>query len=340
MIGRARRWNWAVASLGAASFVVACSSGDASRVAVPDVFDLARDPAAQIDQVDPSRSDVLAAADLRGVLDDALIWHGITLIQVMRGAQAGRDDVTTWIDALTANSDAITRAVGLVYGPVGGRAFYQQWAQHTQFLTDYATAVGAGDAKAATAATASLRTYARDSGTFFATATSGGLPATVVQELLDTHVDHMLAMIDAEAHGDDQASRAKALDDNGYLSAIALALAGGISTQFPTVFTGPIETQETAFCSLARRQAGALVLARLFTTSSTDPVLAASAAALAGTIGTDPEVLLRSTTGLLGDADAALASARTLLDRAGTVSSPAGSTPAVSLVAPDSTGGG
>ena len=93
-----------------------------------------------------------------------------------------------WIEELVANTDDITAAVGLVYGPVGARAFNQQWAQHTQFLVDYAVAISRGDDAAATLAREQLQIYAEDSGSFFATATTGGLPADAVRELLDTHV--------------------------------------------------------------------------------------------------------------------------------------------------------
>ena len=53
-----------------------------------------------------------------------------------------------WIDQLVHNTGALTADVGLAYGPVAARAFNQLWAQHTQFLVDYAVAVGSGDEEA------------------------------------------------------------------------------------------------------------------------------------------------------------------------------------------------
>ena len=65
-----------------------------------------------------------------------------------------------WIDQLVQNTEDLTLAVGLIYGPVGARAFYQQWAQHTQFLVDYAVAVGQDNDPAADEARAHLADYA------------------------------------------------------------------------------------------------------------------------------------------------------------------------------------
>ena len=101
-----------VAALGLA----ACGSGSGDdAVAIPAVFDLDHDPAASVSAVDPDRTNVLPAGALRGALEDALTWHGITLVQVMRAARTNAPGLHTWIDALTANTDAITGA-----GPSSG----------------------------------------------------------------------------------------------------------------------------------------------------------------------------------------------------------------------------
>lgn len=322
--GRHRRpWRRATGAILTACTFAACGDDAATKVEVPEVFDLAHDPAAEIPEIDAARTDVLPAAALRGALEDALTWHGITLVQVMRGARSDDPEVSDWIGALTANSDAITQAVGLVYGPVGARAFSQQWAQHTQFLTDYASAIGNDDEAAAAAALASLRTYAHDSGSFFSTATAGGLPADTVRGLLDTHIDHMIAMIHAAADGRDEASLDAALADNSYLTDIAGALAGGIAAQFPAVFSGPLATPDSAFCSLVRVQTGALVVSSLLTPGAPDgSVVQRAQTALADTLGAAPSEVLGPIDALRGTAAEAIAAARALLDAAGAATAP------------------
>ena len=53
---------------------------------------------------------------------------------------AGNDPPTAAIDALAANTQALTDAIALVYGRDAGRAFAQLWEQHTQFFVNYAQA--------------------------------------------------------------------------------------------------------------------------------------------------------------------------------------------------------
>jgi hypothetical protein len=226
------------------------------------VFDLDVDLAADVADVDPGRADVAPATAVLALLEQHLAWHGVTLVEVMRATRAGAD-AGPWIDALVQNSADMTATVGLVYGPVGARAFGQQWAQHTQFLVDHAVAVGNGDDDAAALAEESLATYARDAGSFFETATGGALPADAVQGLLQTHVDHMVDLTEAEHAGDDVAALGLALTDNEYLFGIAAGLAGAITGQFPTVFPGSLDTPDAAFCTIEVRDGTAALITDL-----------------------------------------------------------------------------
>jgi hypothetical protein len=229
-----------------------CGADDenTARFAVPDVYNLNVDPAKDVAEIDPARGAVLTAEQLRNLLDQQLAWHGITLIEVMRAARTDRDDVQVWIDQLTENTATITATIGVAYGPVAARAFNQQWAQHTQFLVNYAVAVGQDDKKAAAEARDALADYAHDSGSFFATATAGGLPATTVQDLLNTHIGHMLSMIDADQAGDTPGAVSSAVADSTYLSTIANGLSTAIAAQNPVVFPGSTDTPLAALCSL------------------------------------------------------------------------------------------
>ena len=316
---RSHRRHIAVVAMGAVSIgLVACSSGQREAVAIPAVFDLQHDPTAGIAPVDPTRTNVLPADALRGALEDALTWHGITLVQVMRSARSGSPDLQTWIDALAKNTDDITAAVGLVYGPVGAKAFNQQWAQHTQFLLDYAEAIGHGDHGAAETALAKLRAYAKDNGSLFQTATGGILGADAVQGLLNTHIDHMIAMITADDDSDVAGARDAAVMDNGYLQTIGGALAGAIAQQQSGAFPGSTDTPTAAYCTIVRRDTGGLVLTHLLTADATDAAIGTATAALTTTLGADITATIGSTDGLRGDAPTAITTAGTLLQGAQT----------------------
>ena len=82
-----------------------CSSGNSASTAlqVPHEFDLNVDPANAVKPIDPARTNVLAADQLRGVLEQDLAWHGITLSKVMQAARRGATDVQPWIDQRVSN---------------------------------------------------------------------------------------------------------------------------------------------------------------------------------------------------------------------------------------------
>ena len=253
----------AVPAVMVAIALTSCSSSAVSAPSVPEVFDLHRDPAASVAPVDPDRGVVAPADQLRLLLEHHLSWHGITLVHAMQSAERNDSGTTPWIDALVANTDDLTGAIGLVYGPAGARAFQQQWAQHTQFLIDYASAVGRGDAAAADEARARLHDYVTDAGSFLATATGGHLPVDTARAVLANHVEHMMNQLDAAARSDQAGALSIASEDHGYLFGIADALAGAIGGQQPVAFPGSTDTPFANYCSLANRGAGDLLLERL-----------------------------------------------------------------------------
>lgn len=251
-----------------------CSSSGSSAPAVPEVFDLSRDPAAAVAAVDPGRGPVAPADQLRLLLERALSWHGVTLVSAMQAAARNDPATQQWIDALVGNTADITGAIGLVYGPVGARAFHQQWAQHTQFLIDYAAAAGRGDESAAADASAHLADYVTDAGSLLGTATGGHLGTDAARGVLGTHVEHMIAQLDAAARSDRAGALAIATEAHGDLLGVAAALAGAVSAQQPAAFPGAVDTPFATFCSLANRTAGDHVLERL-----ADPLAAGAAGA-------------------------------------------------------------
>ena len=295
---RARAWGATIVGVGLFSALASCrdDAGTVAPFVVPHVYDLNVDAAAGIAEVDPARGLVVTAEQLRNLVDQQLAWHGVTLVEVMRAARVGRGDVQVWIDQLTQNTTDLTNTIGLAYGPTAARAFNQQWAQHTQFLVDYALAVGQHDADAARKAARALADYAHDSGHFFFTATAGGLPAAAVEDLLTTHVGHMVSMIDADQAGDRASTVGSAVADSSYLSTIANGLSTAIATQNPSWFPGPTDTPLAALCSIVASGTSAYLSSLLITGDpassavlNADRVLVdATGASTAAVIGLDP----------------------------------------------------
>lgn len=257
-------WRRAVPVLAvlAAVAVASCGGTDEGGVRIPAVYDLSHDPSVGIAEVDPTRTDVLPARDLRLALEDLFVTHGITLVHSMR-AVAGEGDPSPWIDELVANTDDVVGAVGLVYGPVGADAFHQQWAQHTQFLVDYADAARRGDERAADEARARLASYADDSGSLLSTALGGALDADAAEQLLAAHVSNMIRQVDAFVAGDTAESVRISVEDNAHLVEVAAALVAGFSAQQPGAFPGGVDDDDALICSIARRSAGDLAFVAL-----------------------------------------------------------------------------
>ena len=208
--------------------IAACGGdGGSDGVVIPEVYDLDHDPAALVADIDPARADLLPAENLRLTLEQLFGWHGITLVEAMQATARGDDGTGAWVDALVGNTDDITAAVGIVYGPVGADAFHQQWAQHTQFLVDYADAVRRGDDGAKTEAVQRLADYAADSGSLLSTALGGALSADDVEALLAEHVAHMMEQLDHYAADRVDEATSTAIDDNAYLLQIAAGLSAG-----------------------------------------------------------------------------------------------------------------
>ncbi len=327
---------WLVALGSLATLTSACTTGNddaASNEAfvVPHLYDLALDPAAAISEISGERGVVVPAEQLRALLEQGLLWHGITLVQVMRSARVNDSEVSAWIDQLSQNTLDLTSAIGLVYGPAGARAFNQQWAQHTQFLVDYAVAIGVDDDKAAAQAVIALTNYSEDSGSYFETATGGVLPADAVRELLATHIQHMTEMLVADAAGNLASAVDLAITDSAHLASIGNTLSVAIAGQQPVAFPGSTDTPAAAFCTIVTTGTSAFLISRLMTNDPASRQSVETSAALSGAVGGDAEVYLGlDQQPLVGGAASVAAAARLALDTAASKSAaPVAAEPAV-----------
>ena len=251
----------AAAAATLALVAAACGSKHVAAPVVPRVFDLQNVSTLDMAKLRATTAAPETQGQLQLALESLFEWHGISLTFAMRATTsnaAGRDG---WIDALAMNADDITRALALTFDQGSAESFRQQWAQHAQFLIDYASARRFGDAKGMAEARRNLAAYERDNARFLERATAGALPAATVEKLLHDHVERMITQVDQTAAGDPDAATANALDDHTYLIAIADALAPKFGKHLP--LTNAAVDASSVYCSLVGGDVGAYAIGAL-----------------------------------------------------------------------------
>ena len=177
-----------------------------------------------------------AAADLRATLETALQEHVYLAGSATGAALGGRTpEFEAAAAALDANSVALSKAVGSVYGDEAENAFLPLWRKHIGFFVDYTQGVAAKDQAKADKAVADLTQYTQDFGAFLASA-NPNLPKDTVADLVKTHVLSLKDAVDAQAAGDATAAYTKLAEAAHHMTMIAEPLAGAIVQQFPDKF--------------------------------------------------------------------------------------------------------
>jgi hypothetical protein len=254
----ARRVRIGTVSVSMAVVLAACGGGTVADSGP--VFALDRAVTTDIEPVDPARTDVVPASTLRLVLQDLLTEHSDLSVRAMRLASDAAPLEAILVE-LTANTDDLTRAIGLVYGPEGAEAFDQLWTNHIEFFNDYAAAVGAGDVDAAAEVQVKLDHYENDFSSYVDTATSGEADFHDVLHVLHGHVGQLLDQVEAWASGDAAEAYALARVAHDHMDVIASALATGIARQQPDAFPGDPASSSAAACAEAQLLGSALVSA-------------------------------------------------------------------------------
>ena len=180
---------------------------------------------------------ILAASQLRLMLEQLLGEH----VLLMAGAADDHADGLSTEAALAVvadNTDALTEAIALVYGDVGGRAFASLWSQHVAFFLDHARGTAASDHQVVDEASAHLRHYEQGFGSFTATATGGALPADAVTQLLAVHTTDINGYVAARLADDAELSATTLATGHDYAADIGATLAAAIAGQGPVAFPG------------------------------------------------------------------------------------------------------
>ena len=233
--------------------VVGCTATSADKSATaakPKTFALKSDPRDNISSVDPTRGKVMSNVELRQLLDRLLSEHSALAVQMMRSIVDRSPDEVAITNALLENTDDLTGAIGVVYGPDGAFAFDQLWKQHIQFFANYAEAT---DGRSRAKALSDLHDYQMDFSSFTTTATGGRLPLKAVVSLLHTHVAQLVAQLDAYRAGNLTEAVTHQHEARVHMYEISAGLAGAIADQQPLVFPvdGPSQAASAADTAIA-----------------------------------------------------------------------------------------
>jgi hypothetical protein len=184
------------------------------------------------------------AAELRAGLTDLLSEHvylaALTSGAAIRGDQASFEAFADALNGPTSSNSAdLVAAVSSAYGDDVGTAFDGLWRSedHIPAFVAYTQAAAAGDEAGKQAAVERLTSYAATFGETMNSVNSN-LPADVVEGAITSHATTLLAVIDAQAAGD-QATVYQALREAyHHMGGTAAALAGATAAEFPDTFDG------------------------------------------------------------------------------------------------------
>ena len=176
------------------------------------------------------------AASLRTALTLALREHVYLASAATSAALGGRDaEFKAAAGALDANSIAISKAIGSVYGADAEKAFLPLWRKHIGMVVDYTVGAATNDRAKQDRAVNELIGYTQDFGAFLAAA-NPNLPKSVVADLVKHHVVTLKDVIDAQATKDQSRAFTALRTGAGHMQMIADPLAEAIVTQFPDRF--------------------------------------------------------------------------------------------------------
>ena len=142
------------------------------------------------------------ALQLRITLDELLGEHALLAIQATQRGFAGGADFPALAKQLDANSVAISKAIGSVYGSAAANTFLNGknlWRAHITDFVNYTIATAKKDPAGQKKAVNALMAYIQTQAAFFSKAT--GLPQKALVNDLTAHVLQLKGQLDAYAAG-------------------------------------------------------------------------------------------------------------------------------------------
>jgi uncharacterized protein CbrC (UPF0167 family) len=186
---------------------------------------------------------VTPAADLRATLNHLLTEHAALATMAMQNGIDGSEDFEASVNALNANTEALSAAIASVYGEEAGNQFKEMWSNHIGFFVDYVKATGAKDEAAKKEALQNLDNYRADFSKFLETATDGRLKSDALAEGLQMHVDQLVGAFDSYAAGDYEKSFEDIRMAYEHMLNPAKGLSSAIVDQYPDKFAHDMPSQ-------------------------------------------------------------------------------------------------
>jgi hypothetical protein len=176
------------------------------------------------------------ASGLRSTLNTLFQEHIYLAAAATGAALGGREaEFKAAAAALDANSVAISKAIGSVYGQGAEDAFLPLWRKHIGMVVEYTVGVATNDKVKQDKAVVDLIGYTQDFGAFLQSA-NPNLPKSVVADLVSHHVVTLKEVIDAQASKDQAKTYLAMRTAAGHMQMIADPLAEAIVKQFPDKF--------------------------------------------------------------------------------------------------------
>lgn len=185
----------------------------------------------------PTTREGSPASDLRTALNTLLQEHVYLAAAATGAALGGRDgEFKAAAGALDANSVALSKAIGSVYGMDAEKAFLPLWRKHIGFVVDYTTGAATMDKAKQDRAVNALVAYTQEFGAFLSSA-NPNLTTAAVAGLVKDHVLTLKTVVDAQVAKDPARTYVALRSAAAHMSMIANPLADAIVKQFPSRFT-------------------------------------------------------------------------------------------------------
>ena len=248
---RGKRAKAAVAALALASLLGAACGNDDDEAAAPEETEQdSSEQGGTTEEATAGGQGVdTGAATLRAGLTDLLSEHvylaALATGAALRGDMPAFEAFATALNGPTnSNTADLVAAIGSAYGPDVQKAFDGLWRsdKHIGQFVAYTQATAKGDKAGQDAAVEQLKAYAKEFGTTL-NSVNDNLPADVVENEIVMHATELIAVINAQKAGDQNAVYSSLRMAYAHMADTAKALAGGTVAKFPDKFDGSVDSK-------------------------------------------------------------------------------------------------
>ncbi|MGP4069662.1 copper amine oxidase [Halobacillus sp. B29] len=179
---------------------------------------------------------VTPAADLRSNLNHLLSEHVGLATMAMQNGIDGSEDFEASAQALSNNTEDLTKAMTKIFGEEAGDQFNEIWTQHIDDFVAYVKATANEDEEKQKEAMQALEDYRETFANFLEEGTNGELSAEKLAPSLQQHADFLFNTFDQYAEGDYEQTYQTLRDSYAHMFGASKALSTGIVAQNPEMF--------------------------------------------------------------------------------------------------------